>query len=386
MNPVIASLLLAVFIALLGMGIISPNLPVYAVRLGATGLTLGMIVASFSITRGIMQPLVGGWSDRKGRKRFLVFGLAIYASAGLAYPFATTVSHLILIRLVHGIGSAMTIPMAMAYIGDLSPQGHEGRYMGMLNIAIFSGIGGGPLMGGLFRDLWGMNSAFYAMTLCTLSAMILVIVLLPREDGGERTYLAESLLVTFRRMLKDRKVMGVLASRMFTMTLMIPTVGFLPLLMTRMFDAGGLEIGMVLAVRTLVNASLQTPFGRLADRTNKLLLLMGGSAAICLGMVLVPSAANIYHLIAVFAFIGAAEAVVWPSLGAFAVESGRHYGQGSMMGLFNMAMSAGMLMGSVVSGSLMDLWGIGFAFYSIAVLLAAGTALAGWLIGSVTRR
>lgn len=175
----LVTLLLALFIALLGVGIIAPIIPIYAMDLGATGITLGLMIAAFSISRGVLQPIVGSLSDRQGRKRFLVVGLLIYAVVGVTYTLATSVEHLILIRLFHGVGSAMIVPIVMAYIGDMAPQGQEGKYMGMLNIALFADIGGGPMLGGVFRDTIGINSAFYAMSALTAASLGLVLALLP---------------------------------------------------------------------------------------------------------------------------------------------------------------------------------------------------------------
>lgn len=75
----LATLLLYVFIASLGIGITSfPVMPVFAKELGEGGFALGMIIAAFSITRGLLQPVVGNFSDRWGRKNFLISGLFIY--------------------------------------------------------------------------------------------------------------------------------------------------------------------------------------------------------------------------------------------------------------------------------------------------------------------
>jgi MFS family permease len=235
---------------MLGLGIITPTLPIYATTMGATGVTLGLLVASFSISRGIVQPIVGGWSDRKGRKQFLVAGLALYSCAGLAFPFCSTIAHLMLVRFVQGVGSAMTIPIAMAYIGDRAPEGQEGRYMGWLNIAIFAGIGGGPLLGGVLRDLLGIQSGFYAMSLLSAVAMVLVLFRLSPAEAEEKTRLAVRLSSTLKRIFRDRRVLGILLSRLATMTVMVPTMGFLPLLMTQRMQATGVQIGIVMAIRT----------------------------------------------------------------------------------------------------------------------------------------
>ena len=380
MHPILVVLLISVFIAYLGVGIITPNMPVYATQLGATGIMLGLIIGAFSVSRGVLQPVVGALSDRSGRKRFLVTGMGLYSACGLLYPLATSAEHLIVIRCIHGAGSAMTIPMAMAIIGDLAPSGQEGRYMGLLNVAMFAGIGGGPLLGGLASDLWGMDSAFYAMSLLSIIATVLVITLLPARSRNAVWQKGEGLLSVFRRMLGNIRVLGILLSRMATMTVMLPTMGFLPILMTRAMGSTGLEIGIVMATRTIINAVGQPPFGRMADRYNKVMLLAVGSLLMTVAMFLVPFARTFQQLIPLFMMLGLGEAVVWPVLGAFAVEEGRTYGQGSMMGVFNMAMSIGMLIGSIVTGFLMDVLGLGFAFFSISLIMLVCTLIACRLI------
>ena len=85
-KQILITLLLSIFIALLGIGIIIPVMPVFAAELGAGGVSLGMIIAAFSISRGVLQPVVGSLSDRWGRKGFLVAGLFIYGLVGLLIP------------------------------------------------------------------------------------------------------------------------------------------------------------------------------------------------------------------------------------------------------------------------------------------------------------
>jgi len=373
-------LLSAVFTALLGVGIIAPIIPIYAMDLGATGITLGLMIAAFSIGQGIMQPIVGNLSDRHGRKRFLVIGLLIYGAVGITYTLATSVEHLTMIRLLHGVGSAMIVPIVMAYIGDLTPQRQEGKYMGILNIALFTGIGVGPMLGGFFRDTLGINSAFYAMSGFTAASLALVLILLPTERFDREVASTIGLLATLRRMLHNRRVIGVLIARAGTMIVMAPTIGFLPILMDRLMGAKGIEIGIVISTRTLINAGLQTTFGRMADRHNRVTLLMVGCSIMGAGMFLVPVAAGFLQLVGLFAVIGVGEALVWPALGAIAIEEGQYYGQGSMMGVFNMAMSAGLLIGSLLAGSLMDLLGLDYLFYIISIILIASAVVGGRMI------
>ena len=376
----LVTLLLALFIASLGVGIIAPIMPIYAMDLGATGVTLGLMIAAFSISRGALQPVVGNLSDRRGRKRFLVAGLSIYAVMGLTYTLATSVEHLILIRLFHGVGSAMIVPIVMAYIGDLTPQGQEGKYMGMLNIALFAGISGGPILGGVFWDTIGINPAFYAMSALTAASLVLILTLLPPQRSDREIQSTPGLLTTLRRMLHNSRVVGMLLPRIGTMIVMVPSLGFLPILMHKLMGATGMEIGIVIAARTIVTAGLQIPFGRIADRHNKVALILTGSLIASAGVFVMPFATDFLQLVWLSVFIGIGEALIWPTLGAIAVEEGHQYGQGSMMGVFNMAMSLGILIGSLVAGSFMDLIGLEYVFYVVSIILVVSAVAGGLLI------
>ncbi len=376
----LVTLLSALFVAFLGIGIVAPIIPIYAVDLGATGVTLGLMIAVFSISQGLLQPVVGNLSDRKGRKRFLVAGLSIYAVVGLTYTLATSVEHLILIRLFNGVGSAMIAPIVMAYIGDLAPEGQEGKYMGLLNIALFAGIGGGPILGGVFRDVMGINSTFYAMSALTAASLGLILAFLPPENSDRKIQSTTGLLTQLRRMLHNNRVIGVLLPRVGTMIIMIPTLAFLPILMDQVIGATGIQIGIVISVRTIVNAGLQTPFGRMADRHNKVALILTGCFIASTCVFLMPFAASFMQLVWLSACMGIGEALVWPTLGAIAVEEGHRYGQGSIMGVFNLAMSVGILIGSLVAGSFTDLFGLEYAFYTTSVILVVSAVAGGLLI------
>jgi DHA1 family multidrug resistance protein-like MFS transporter len=367
-RQILIILLLSVFTALLGIGIIVPVMPDFATRLGASGTSLGLMIAVFSLTRGFFQPIVGSLSDRWGRKGFLIAGLFIYGLVGLVLPEAGSVSNLILIRSFHGFGSAMIMPVAMSYVSELAPPGEEGRYMGMLNIAIFSGIGGGPILGGFFADLWGMSAAFYAMAALSFTAMMLLLLRMPRmaeKNLSPGTDL--NIYSAMGRVFASRRANGILLARMITMFIMVPTMAFLPLLMHQKLQATGIMIGLVITVRTLTNAFLQIPCGRLADRGDKLALLTMGCLVISLIMVLVPLAADFSQLLLLFVLLGAGEALIWPALGALATEEGRVYGHGTMMGLFSMAMSCGIFFGSLAAGLVMDLWSLRWSFLTIGV-------------------
>jgi MFS family permease len=181
-------------------------------------------------------------------------------------------------------------------------------------------------------------------------------------------------------MLASRRTSGVLLARMATMMVMVPTMAFLPLLMDQWLKASGMQIGLVIACRTLVNALLQTPFGRMADRGDKIAQLKGGCLIISLVMCLVPLVANFPSLLLLFIILGIGEAMIWPVLGALAAADGRIHGHGTMMGVFSLAMSSGVLLGSLGAGVIMDLAGLGWSFLVIGITVFAMTMTAAAMI------
>ncbi len=369
MNRILITVVLSVFIALLGIGIIIPVLPVLATQLGANGFSLGVITAAFSLSRGLLQPVVGNLSDRWGRKGFLVAGLFIYGLVGLLIPHATSVFQLVLIRIFQGVGAAMIVPVAMAYAGFMSPPGQEGRYMSVINIAIFCGIGAGPVLGGLFADTWGLASVFYMMAALCFFAFFLVLGNMPACCPIERQKQI-GLLVNLGHMLKRRRTVGILIARFATMLMMVPTMAFLPLLMSAWPGNSSFQIGVVIACRTLMNAVLQMPFGRLADRYDKVSLMLSGCVCMAMAVFLIPLMTTFPAMVGMYLFLGFGEAILWPVLGAYAAEEGRaHFGHGTMMGVFNLAMSAGVFTGAMLAGMSMDTWGIRHAFQATALAI-----------------
>ncbi|MBI2288374.1 MAG: MFS transporter, partial [Chloroflexi bacterium] len=116
-KKVFPALAFSMFSSTLGMGIVSPLLPLYIRDMGATGIWLGIIIAAYSVSNSLVVPIAGKISDQKGRKGLLAIGLLVYSVLSLGYVWAGTVTHLALIRFLQGIAGAMTGPIATAYVG-----------------------------------------------------------------------------------------------------------------------------------------------------------------------------------------------------------------------------------------------------------------------------
>ena len=377
---VVLTLMATIFIALMGVGFVIPFLPVLASNLGASEFGLGMIAAVFALSMGISQPLAGSLSDRYGRKRFLLVGLSVFSVCGFAYTTASSVLDITIIRFIQGFGAGMVFPVAMAYMGDLAPSNSEGRYMAIFNISLLAGIGSGPLIGGILKDAFGMSAAFYAMGIFGALAWLLALLVLPESRSNEALKATNTILHVFRSILADRRMRGILLARMGVMLAIFPSFVFLPVLMTENMGATGTQIGIVITMRTLLSAALQFPFGWLADKYSRLVLTIFSILAMAILVSSFGFSVKFWHVMFIFTSMGVIEAIFMPTTSAMALDSGRSFGMGSTMGVFNTAMSGGMFFGALAAGLLVERFGFGLAFTIIGAVVGFTGLLAAPMI------
>ncbi len=367
--PILA---LSIFSSMLGVGIITPLLPLYAENMGATGISIGMLFAGFSISRTIIMPVSGRLSDRTGRRLFLCIGLLSYAIFSLGYVYADSVSELILVRLVHGIAAGMIVPVAQAYVGDISPKGEEGKWMGYYNAAFFTGLGFGPLMGGALADHFGMNIAFFAMGGLNLLAFLIVVFFLP-ESGPKK--LTSGPRLSFKEINASGMIKGIISFRLTLSLGRGAFIAFLPIFAGVYLGLSATLIGILVAVRILLTSLLGVYGGNIADKFNRKNLIVIGSFANLIHLALIPMAGNFEQLLGICILGGLSGAISMPAASAMAVEKGREFGMGSIMALFGMAFSVGMAVGPILSGVIADLLNISSVFYFGAIMGLVGTIL-----------
>ena len=372
---VFAVLLLCVFCSLLGVGIVSPLLPLYAEAMGASGLLLGTIFSSFTISRAVVIPFIGPLSDRRGRKLFLLIGFGGFTVATLGYVLATTPLHLILTRVIQGATAGMMLPIARAFIGDLCPVGEEGKWQGIANAAFLGGFAVGPLIGGPLAERHGYDTAFYVMGGICLLSFLLALRFLPesgpRQGGGGRRSTKElvKLVYTnsmFRGLFSYR--VGLALARGCLMT-------FLPLFAALSLNIGVGLIGVLLACHNILRAAVQPFFGNLADRFNRRTLVTIGAISHIIFFILIPQEYSYWQLLVLVAFGGVAAAVAMPALTALYTEQGRTSGMGTAMSLDMLAMAIGMGIGPIVGGIVADALNTASVFYFSAAVQLVGVAL-----------
>ena len=354
-------LLLSVFMAMVGLGIISPIMPNYASDLGASGIYIGLIYSSFSLSRAVLQTPIGRLADTYSKKKIIVAGLIVYAVISVVYTYVTTPEMLILVRVFHGVGSSMMMPVAMAYAMNLTPKGEEGKYMGYLNTALFSGFGAGPFIGGYIYENYSTRMVFNTMSVLVTISLVLTILLVPDEESLGMN--PRQSPVPIREILANKTLSSILIYRAVNALGRGTIMSFLPLYVVQILGLSSTYIGIILSTGIFLNAFLQTPMGILADRVNRKMLLIGGGLLASVGYFYMVQTGTIAEIFVARMIVSLGSALSLPAVTAIIAKEGRKLGSGSTVGVFNTAMSIGQMIGPVFSGFLLDTYGMGSVFY-----------------------
>jgi MFS family permease len=169
-------ILAVTFVDLVSFGLIIPLLPAYAERMGAKGLTLGLLVGSYSLVQLVFNPLLGRWSDHVGRRRVLMISIAGSIFSHLLLGFADMSASLVLLfiaRILDGITGA-NIATAQAYIADVTTPENRARGMGLFGAAFGLGFVLGPGIGaGLCELGLFFGSGEYATSWAAFGAAVI---------------------------------------------------------------------------------------------------------------------------------------------------------------------------------------------------------------------
>ena len=368
-KKIFGTLFFSIFGTVTGVGIVVPLLPVYAHDLGASGLYIGLIFGAFSLSRTFLLPYFGRYSDKKGRKPFIVAGLSAYALVSITFILANNVEALIAIRFMQGIASAMIMPAVQAYIGDITPAGREGFTMGLFNMSMFMGLRIGPLIGGVIRDSFSLDTSFASMGFLALAGFLLSFFLLP-PTKSERVISRGIKPLAWKWLLYDRDMAGLFLFR-FAYAACIGVIwSFLPVLADIEFSLSSSSIGILVMLGVFSSGLMHIPMGFLADRVNRKMMVVTGGLIISYAIFSFKWSNSYWDLLVASVLFGLGGGVAMPALMALSVLKGNATNaMGSVMGLLAMAHSLGMLLGSLFAGLMMDVLQLRYAFPSGAVIM-----------------
>lgn len=152
---------LAAFAFFVYIGMLIPVVPLFVEGpLGRGEFGIGLTIATFAAAAILARPFLGRLADRFGRRAIIVGGAFVAGLTGLAMSQVTEFWQLLPLRAVMGVGEAAVFVGAATLIADLSPPDRRAEGASYFSVAVFGGIGIGPVIGEFVLDDTRFEQAF----------------------------------------------------------------------------------------------------------------------------------------------------------------------------------------------------------------------------------
>ena len=357
---------------LVGFGIIVPILPRYAERFGASGIQVGLLVASFSAAQFVCSPLLGRLSDRVGRKPVLLLSLFGTAIGSFVTAAAGSLWVLFAGRIIDGMSGA-SVAVAQGAVTDVAPEADRPRLLGVLSAAFGVGFVIGPAIGGL-ASLGGPHLPFVvAGTVALINAMIAI----RRLPETRRPAAPEA-----------RARRGAPSASPLTRLWTLALVGFLAICAFSGFETTfalfadrrfGLTEGPVAVVFLAVGLLLVVVQIRLvapvSARLGPLGALQLGLTCNAIGLALLAVTRSWLLLVPALALLTVGQGIALPNLTAAVANRAPDEQRGEALGFQQRWQAMGRIVGPVIAGVLFQQIGVGAPYVAGAALAAAAVTM-----------
>jgi MFS family permease len=366
-----------IFVAFFDLFIQFPIVAPYARDLGASASYVGVIMAAYSATNLIGNIVTGRLVDFLGRQTPIVIGAFITSIALLGYAASSTPLILLISRVVHGFASSSLTPGSFAMLGDSSPANRRASVMGRSGAFVAVAAVLGPPLAGIGKDYFGTDFVFVAGSILMAVAGLIFWILSVETINSDRR--SDSL--DFRKFFSNAGSSKILNRGLILacVSVLAFTIGLgglvtqLPLALASL-DLSSSVSGSVFMVYALAAMVMMvTPIRSLSDRYNRTLFLNIGLITMSTGIATIGLYPGIWGAFLGMTIYGVGFGILFPAATALVVDSTLIESRGFGFGIFYGVYSAGVVIGSLMSGILTDVYGDSSG---IPFILSAGVVLA----------
>jgi MFS family permease len=356
-----AGIFVVTLLSLIAVGAVLPVLPHY-VRgpLGSGNFAVGLVIGAFAFTALAGRPLAGHFADLRGRRPVVVAGSLLAAAAGVLYFVPAGLPGLLLSRLVLGAGEGMVFTAGATWVVDLAPPDRRARVIGLYGLAVWSALSLGPPIGDALLRASSFDAVWAFATIAPLAGA-LVALRIPDPFRPVRT--------------DERRQWIARESLRPGVALSLATVGYAAMasFIVLHLDANGTGHGAAAFTAFAVTVVItRLAGGDLPDRIGPLRCAAGAAAIEVVGLASIALSTGLALAIAGAVAMGAAFALLYPSLSLVVVNSVSETRRGSALGTFTAFFDVGMGVGGPLVGLAASVGGYPAAFW-LASACAVGT-------------
>lgn len=369
--------LVAIFILRTASGAMGVLVSLYLKWLGVSGTVAGLFSAAFYAVELVASPVFGAWSDRYGRKWFMMLGPIFGGIAVVITALTANIPVLLFTRLLEGLSAASSVPSALSYISDASDRSTRlrGRVVSLFEIATIGGLALGGVLAGVMWDHFGRTAFAYDALVYLVSLGIFAWgVSSVREVVHSASQ--HSALRDYVRLFRDPHLLSFAPAWLAVNAILGVWVNLLPFLMSGLDDPNqnlvggfsGTVIGLTLAAFIFVFAGGILIWGFFFSQVSRARVMLLGGVGLLFG---IGAAYGINHLppddtmiiwglllvllISLFMESGFTPA----ALGYLADLSARFPAhRGAIMGLYSVLLALGQSLGTGIGGRFADWRGV----------------------------
>ncbi len=371
----ISVLVAASFFVAVGFGIVLPAIPVFARTFGVNNAAIGLIVSMFAITRFASGLISGKLVDLFGERAVFSSGVFMVALFVFLAGMANSYYQLLFFRAAGGLGSSMFSVAAGSVIMRSVDDEHRGRAQSVYNGAFLVGGVSGPAIGGLL-SLISLRAPFFAYSAMLMVSGIVAHFFLKGEKIGRREKdLDTSEHTSIREALAMRPYQIALAlSFIVNWVVFGMRASIMPVFVTEELHSTTAVVGYGFALSAIFQGALLMRGGRLSDFRGRRFASVIGSTVALVGVIFLTLAVHPWMYLVAMSIIGIGSAYLSTTPSSIVGDIIRGRG-GQVIGTFQMAGDAGMIVGPLVIGVLSDMYSYRTAFAVSAIVFAFGTLL-----------
>jgi len=373
-----------VFLSMLGMGIISPVLPLFADIFGVSSALAGLLVSAFGMARIPTNLIAGNLSARFGKRKTMVAGMLTISASSFLCGLAADYAQLLLFRLAAGFGSAFYIVSSSALLADICPSEKRGKFMGYYIGSLLLGSSAGPAIGGYIAYYFGYRMTFFSYAMLTMLGGIILATFIKEKEkictGADSKTEDNFSKRIYGSLLKDRTfvLVNLAAFAIFWNRSGINNTA-IPFFGGTAPPAGlGLneaEIGLAMAAIMITNLIVIFPAGIASDKFGRKTMLIPCLVLMGIADIVFPLSKSLNGMILNGLLLGFSSGLAGPIM-AYISDIAPAGHSLEAMSIYRTISDFGFAVGPIFLGWLIDVEGLHFPFYfSGALMLFAGVLM-----------
>jgi DHA1 family multidrug resistance protein-like MFS transporter len=371
--------------------------PNYVIGLGASVASVGLFTSSFMIAFAALSPKMGAITDKYGRKRLMLAGIASDVVLGTLTGLVPSWEWLLLIRVLNGAVSSGAMLASETLLMDLVEPARRGEASGFIISMNMVGQNIGPIVGGSIQ--WLSVSAGLSLLMSYripyfvdsfLAVLALIVVYYRIHEPGrivqKPTASIENLVEPPMRLTRPLKIL--LVNSFMSGVGVGFIIPIMVLFYTDRFNMSAVSIGTIISVSGFIGLLASYAAGRVSDARGRKPLIGFGNYASQLASAILPFTGNITHAGVVVSLRSIGFNISMPAFRALRADLVQPQFRGRMFGLFGTAFTAGSVSGPIISTWIYSLYrddifnilgfklpGYGIPFYVNAILGLISTTM-----------